>query len=187
MSDDTPIGDDRAPDRTEFRAYQKAALQTATDPHRYEGALPLGALGLAGEAGEVVDLIKKHLFHSRPLDKEELIKEMGDVLWYLALLAEGIGTDLSVVAGANLDKLAKRFPEGKFTPEDAAAKADEGTPCPGPREPMTAYRVAQVQASLAPLVPRHIRDAIEKDPDCPAGAERGNHPFDTPGCPMVRK
>ncbi len=70
------------------------------------------ALGLAGESGEVGDIIKKHLFHGHPLDEEKLIKELGDVCYYLAWMCNALGTTLSVVMEENINKLRKRYPEG---------------------------------------------------------------------------
>ncbi|MEL6177405.1 MAG: nucleoside triphosphate pyrophosphohydrolase family protein [Myxococcota bacterium] len=71
-----------------------------------------GALGLAGEAGEAADLIKKHLFHDHPLDRDKLRDELGDVLWYVATLARTLDLDLAQVAQRNIDKLRIRYPEG---------------------------------------------------------------------------
>jgi NTP pyrophosphatase (non-canonical NTP hydrolase) len=69
-------------------------------------------LGLCGEAGEVAELLKKHLYHGHPLDREKLRNELGDVLWYVATLASDFGISLSDVASANVDKLRRRYPEG---------------------------------------------------------------------------
>jgi NTP pyrophosphatase (non-canonical NTP hydrolase) len=69
-------------------------------------------LGAAGEAGEVADLVKKHVFHGHPLDREKLIKEIGDTLWALARLSAKTGISFGAVARANLAKLAKRYPQG---------------------------------------------------------------------------
>lgn len=86
--------------------------------------LSLGALGLGGEAGEVVDLIKKVLHHDQELDVEKLKKEMGDVRWYLEYLAASIGTTMDEIEQINIDKLLKRYPNG-FNFEDAKKKRDE--------------------------------------------------------------
>ena len=61
-------------------AYQKLAARTM-GPRTPEQQLANAALGLAGEAGEVADTLKKHLFHARPLDREAVVKELGDCLW----------------------------------------------------------------------------------------------------------
>lgn len=83
-------------------------LKITNDP----GALLNGALGLTGEAGEVADLIKKHIFHGHDLDIAELIKELGDCAWYIALICTAIGVDLETVLLCNIEKLIKRYPEG---------------------------------------------------------------------------
>lgn len=83
-----------------------------------------GGLGLAGETGEVVDLIKKHLFHDAPLDKEKMVKELGDVRWYLESICIAVGVTMDEVEAANVAKLRKRYPDG-FSFEAAQAKRDE--------------------------------------------------------------
>lgn len=87
--------------------------------------------GLAGEAGEVCDLLKKVHGHGKPYDAGKLKKELGDVLWYVANLANIHGFTLSEVAQANVDKLRARHPSG-FTVASAAAKADEKCDVPHP-------------------------------------------------------
>ncbi len=81
------------------------------------------ALGLAGEAGETADMLKKHLFHGKPLDADEVMKELGDVLWYVAGMATAIGASLDEVARRNVDKLRTRYPDG-FSAEASAERAD---------------------------------------------------------------
>ena len=71
-----------------------------------------GAMGLNGEAGEVIDLLKKHLFQGHDLDIDHIAKECGDVLWYLAVLAKGLGYDLDEIAEMNKAKFRKRYPYG---------------------------------------------------------------------------
>lgn len=70
------------------------------------------AMGLAGETGEVIDVLKKILFHGKPLDRTELMSEIGDVLFYLDWLASLHGMTLQEVADANIIKLLKRYPDG---------------------------------------------------------------------------
>lgn len=94
-----------------FDGYQAGAARTAPDDEG-EKTLAVLALGVAGEAGEVAELIKKHVGHGHPLDKEKLTKELGDVLWYLATLAEVLGISFQDVADMNLEKLKKRYPDG---------------------------------------------------------------------------
>jgi NTP pyrophosphatase (non-canonical NTP hydrolase) len=71
-----------------------------------------GALGLSGEAGEFNDLLKKHYFQGHPLDREHLAKELGDILWYIAIAADAIGYDLETIAYMNVRKLQVRYPNG---------------------------------------------------------------------------
>lgn len=89
--------------------------------------LSLGGLGVAGESGEVADIIKKVLYHGVALDatmRTKLIKEMGDVHWYLEYLAAVLGVTTAEVIQANVDKLRARYPNG-FNLRDQLAKADE--------------------------------------------------------------
>lgn len=85
----------------------------------------MAALGLAGESGECADHVKKHLFHGHPLDKEKLKKEIGDVMWYIAILSKEIGFPLSAVVEANVAKLRARYPDG-FSTVDSLARKDAG-------------------------------------------------------------
>ena len=91
--------------------YQTAALRTAgTDDL---GSLLLnGVMGLNGEAGECIDMVKKHMFQGHALDTEKLAKALGDVAWYLAVTAHAIGYPLEDVLTMNIDKLRQRYPEG---------------------------------------------------------------------------
>lgn len=76
------------------------------------GELLNGVLGLTGEAGEVADIVKKYVFHGHELDRKELIKELGDVCWYLALLCHALDVPLDVVMISNIEKLRNRYPKG---------------------------------------------------------------------------
>lgn len=107
--------------------YQRSALRTATvdpkDPLCHLG-LARDALGIAGEAGEVADLVKKHIGHGHALDADKVKKELGDVLWYVAVLSERIGCTLEDVAKANVEKLRARYPSG-FDPERSKNRQGE--------------------------------------------------------------
>lgn len=81
------------------------------------------ALGLAGEAGETADMLKKHLFHGKALDHDEVVKELGDVLWYVAGMATAIGASLDEIGARNIAKLRARYPDG-FSAEASARRAD---------------------------------------------------------------
>ncbi len=81
------------------------------DPDTGRERAMLGALGLAGEGGEVVDIIKKMAFHGNELDRSHLIEELGDNLWYFQLILNTYGITWDEVIDGNVDKLAKRYPE----------------------------------------------------------------------------
>lgn len=98
--------------------YQTLALATApiavTESH-LEG-INCACLGLGGECGEILDHFKKWRYQGHEIDFDKLREELGDILWYAALMAHSLNTDLETVAEENIKKLQKRYPEG-FTPE----------------------------------------------------------------------
>ena len=91
-----------------FDAYQRASARTINTALDY----------ISDEAGEVAGVIKKMLYQGNPADPIKIADEMGDVLWYLALLATTMGFSLGDVAAANVKKLEARYPKG-FRPEDS--------------------------------------------------------------------
>lgn len=105
--------DDRTGDELtmDFNEYQEKALITAGVKEKDKLILN-GVMGLAGESGECVDMMKKHLFQGHELNREKLLDELGDVLWYIAITAEGLGYRLEEIATYNIDKLHKRYPAG---------------------------------------------------------------------------
>lgn len=108
-----------------FEAYSAERLLAQGNPFpEQRDQLAMGALGLSGEAGEVVELVKKHLFHGKPFDREKLVKEIGDVIWYCNWLAHVIGSSLEEVARVNNEKLRQRYPNG-FSVEAAAARSSD--------------------------------------------------------------
>lgn len=103
--------------------YQLQAARTADRKQPFPAALTVCGLGVTGEAGELADRIKKIVFHGHPIDREKLLEEAGDVLWYLAFLATVLGSDLGQIGERNLAKLRKRYPEG-FTHAASLARVD---------------------------------------------------------------
>ncbi|WP_261378111.1 nucleoside triphosphate pyrophosphohydrolase family protein [Bacillus paralicheniformis] len=85
--------------------------------------LSMLALGLAGEVGEIVDHIKKAVYHGHEIDHVELGKEFGDVMWYLYNLMDDLGVDPDIVRFLNVEKLRRRYPEG-FS-EEASQNREE--------------------------------------------------------------
>ena len=99
----------------DFNKYQKDSSATSgafQDLYSDQARLAIAGLGLAGEAGEVVDYLKKVVGHGHKLDKDKLVKELGDVLWYVAEICSAINADMSDVAQQNMDKLKARYPDG---------------------------------------------------------------------------
>lgn len=94
----------------DFDEYQKLVLRTANSDLPKREAISNFAMGLAGETGEAVDAIKKHLYHGH--DMNNLKEELGDVMWYVAALSSMFGIDMEEVAEANIEKLRKRYPDG---------------------------------------------------------------------------
>lgn len=92
--------------------YQSAAMRTSSKKITIVEHIVNGALGLAGESGEVADIVKKAMFQGHAIDKEHIAKELGDVLWYVAETATAIGYDLETIMQMNIDKLMKRYPDG---------------------------------------------------------------------------
>ncbi|KRL83677.1 nucleoside triphosphate pyrophosphohydrolase family protein [Ligilactobacillus apodemi] len=96
----------------EFNEYQQAANRTL---YGNEQVLTNCALGLAGESGQLIDLVKDYTFKGKDLDRQKLITEMGDVLWYLSQIAQWADIPFDEVAKDNIDTLNRRYPNG-FTP-----------------------------------------------------------------------
>ena len=76
------------------------------------GSLLNGCLGLSGETGEFCDMIKKAVFHEKEFDEEHAKKELGDCLWYVAMICESFGWNLEEIMEMNTEKLKARYPEG---------------------------------------------------------------------------
>lgn len=92
--------------------YQKAAYRTANQSLTDSQQLQNGLMGLNGESGECIDILKKHLFQGHGLDKYHIAKELGDVAWYLAVSAQALGFDLETILQMNVEKLKARYPHG---------------------------------------------------------------------------
>lgn len=172
--------------------YQTEAARTARMDLPPREKLATFALGLGGEAGEVQDLIKKHIGHSHDLDLEKIEKEIGDVLWYVAALAGMLGLNLGDVASANLDKLRARYPEG-FDPARSRARkaeieseidrrdrADADTIAPAP----SLYDFCEppgpgpIDANGSPVVPESIPLMTKSEPSDTRGADQPCYWYD---------
>lgn len=92
--------------------YQQLAMTTLNPALDKKDILINGVMGLCGESGEAIDIVKKHLAQGHELDREALIKELGDIAWYLAETATVLDISLEEVLVRNIEKLKKRYPEG---------------------------------------------------------------------------
>lgn len=101
----------------ETNEYQKLAARTLIERPGFDltdkGIMTVwDAIGLAGEAGEVANLVKKGVFHRHGMDLPKVSEELGDVLWYAAALCTTLGLDMGEIMQANIDKLKQRYPDG---------------------------------------------------------------------------
>jgi NTP pyrophosphatase (non-canonical NTP hydrolase) len=109
--------------------YQTAAARTliAEPDHAFSGnelMLMWCALGLGGEAGEVLDHLKKGICHQHGVDRTKITEELGDLMWYVASICELSDISLSLVMERNIAKLLKRYPDG-YNSADSKARVDE--------------------------------------------------------------
>lgn len=111
-----------------FIEYQAAALRTGTvHEEMLSSNLVHASLGIATESGEFTTEVKRIARYGRPLTpeaREHMIEELGDILWYIAIAAEALSTNMEHLAKENIAKLRKRFPE-KYSNEAAEARADK--------------------------------------------------------------
>lgn len=104
--------------------YQKSAMTTLNPTLDRKDILINSVMGLCGESGEAIDIVKKWLMQGHELDKDHLIKELGDVAWYLAEAATALDISLEDVFQGNIDKLKSRYPEG-FETQKSLIRTEE--------------------------------------------------------------
>jgi NTP pyrophosphatase (non-canonical NTP hydrolase) len=100
------------------KRYREAIDRTMNNDLTEKEKLSMLALGIAGEAGEIVDTLKKVLYHGHELDREDLIKELGDLEWYVTHLKKLLNISSDYVRMKNIEKLKKRYPNG-FSEQDS--------------------------------------------------------------------
>ena len=104
--------------------YQQLAMRTLNPALDKKDVLINSVMGLCGESGEAIDIVKKWLAQGHDLNKEKLARELGDIAWYLAEAATALELPLEDILAANIEKLHKRFPAG-FSSEASIVRADE--------------------------------------------------------------
>ncbi|OJD58120.1 nucleoside triphosphate pyrophosphohydrolase family protein [Bacillus sp. NH11B] len=118
----------------ELNDYQEATLRTWNNKTDFGGRVSNAALGLTGEAGEVADIVKKAIYHGQgfqpshcPGEEDgntyKLALELGDIMYYVSIMAHELGYTLQDIAEMNIAKLAKRYPDG-FSREASQARVD---------------------------------------------------------------
>lgn len=105
--------------------YQELAMTTLNPELSKKDVLINSVMGLCGEAGEAIDIVKKWLAQGHELDKEHLAKELGDIAWYLAEAATALDMPLEDICQANIDKLKKRYPQGFETKRSLTRQQDD--------------------------------------------------------------
>lgn len=96
----------------EANEYQRLAMTTLNPELSKRDVLINSVMGLCGEAGEAIDIVKKWMAHGHELDRDHLAKELGDIAWYLAEAATALDLSLDDILQANIEKLKKRYPQG---------------------------------------------------------------------------
>lgn len=104
--------------------YQRLAMTTLNPALSKQDVLVNSVMGLCGESGEAIDIVKKHLHQGHGLDKAALAKELGDIAWYLAEAATALDMELEDIFSANIEKLKRRYPEG-FSKERSVERSEE--------------------------------------------------------------
>lgn len=89
------------------------------------GGVMNACLGLSGEVGELNDMVKKFVFHQKPMDEVHFKKEIGDILWYIAMMCKSCGYDMDEIMQMNIDKLILRYPNGFDTDKANNRKAGD--------------------------------------------------------------
>jgi NTP pyrophosphatase (non-canonical NTP hydrolase) len=98
--------------RLDFKEYSLLAERTINKELRNQDLIVNGCMGLCGEAGETIDVLKKSMFQGHDLNRTKMMDELGDVLWYINETAKGLSISLECIAEWNIEKLKRRYPEG---------------------------------------------------------------------------
>lgn len=106
------------------KEYMMMAMKTKGEYANKVDQLLNGVMGLCGESGEVIDMVKKHVYQGHNLDRVDMIDELGDVLWYIHLILDVLGCDLEDIQEYNINKLSKRYPKGFFRKEDSVNREE---------------------------------------------------------------
>ena len=117
-------GNVNEPVKNDLDVFQEEALRSMRNDLPYEAICSNMCMGLAGETGETVDIFKKHIYQGKDLDINDVIEEIGDILWYIANLCNVNKITMKECMDSNVEKLRKRYPNG-FSVKDALERADK--------------------------------------------------------------
>ena len=117
-------GNVNVPAKNDLDVFQEEALRCMRSDLPYEAICSNMCMGLAGETGETVDIFKKHIYQGKDLDINDVIEEIGDILWYIANLCNVNKITMKECMESNVEKLRKRYPNG-FSIKDALERADK--------------------------------------------------------------
>ena len=117
-------GNVNEPVKNDLDVFQEEALRSMRSDLPYEAICSNMCMGLAGETGETVDIFKKHIYQGKDLDINDVIEEVGDILWYIANLCNVNKITMKECMESNVEKLRKRYPNG-FSIKDALERADK--------------------------------------------------------------
>ena len=116
-----PNNPDATPDMVRYDQFVMQLFKADTAPAMLNHAV----MGVAGEAGELIDAIKKHTIYGKPLDRENIIEELGDLRFYIQAMQNVLGISESDILQHNTDKLAKRYRGLRYTDQAAIERADK--------------------------------------------------------------
>jgi len=109
------------------RALVKSGDIIAKEINSYDAHLIHMAIGISGEAGELLDAIKKQVIYRKPLDRENVLEELGDLEFYMEGMRQGLGITREDCLEANIKKLGKRYKGMKYTDISAQERADKAS------------------------------------------------------------
>ena len=117
-------GNINVPAKNDLDVFQEEALRCMRSDLPYEAICSNMCMGLAGETGETIDIFKKHIYQGKVLDINDVIEEIGDILWYIANLCNVNKITMKECMESNVEKLRKRYPNG-FSIKDALERVDK--------------------------------------------------------------
>jgi len=97
---------------TDIETFIQQVKRTTSQEFSTRELIDLAALGIAGESGEIIDIIKKHFYHKKELNRDHLTDELGDLMWYVISLALTLDISFDDILTRNVEKLNRRYPSG---------------------------------------------------------------------------